>query len=274
MSADARTHTVTLADGSTVTGDILVLAAGAQPNFFHTPGAAEFAFPLYSLDDAERCAPGCCSSSRTSPHRPELIDEGALNFVVVGAGADRRRDRRRARRTGARRDAAALRRPRPRPPRGSSSSTSAHAPLGAFSDAAHAYATKQLDHRGVELMLGAGVTEVARDHVTLSGDTTIKTHLTVWGGGEMAAPVIAASGLPVGRGGRVDVDADLTVDGFPGVYAVGDAANIPDGDGGIAAAARQRRAAGRRLGRLQHPGRHRRRRTGPRSTTTTRASWR
>ncbi len=130
-----------------------------------------------------------------------------------------------------------------------------HAPLGAFSDAAHAYATKQLDHRGVELMLGAGVTEVAPDHVTLTGETTIKTHLTVWGGGEMAAPVVTGSGLPVGRGGRVTVATDLTVDGFPGVYAVGDVANILDDDGGSAAAARQRRTAGGRLGRGQHPGR-------------------
>jgi NADH dehydrogenase len=106
-----------------------------------------------------------------------------------------------------------------------------HSPLGAFSDAAHAYATKQLDRRGVELMLGAGVTEVAPDHVTLSGDTTIRTHLTIWGGGEMAAPIVASSGLPLGRGGRVDVLPDLTVAGFPGVYAVGDAANIPGADG-------------------------------------------
>ena len=33
---------------------MIVLAAGSQPNFFHTPGAEEFSFPLYSLDDAER----------------------------------------------------------------------------------------------------------------------------------------------------------------------------------------------------------------------------
>ena len=34
--------------------DVLVLAAGSQPNFFGTPGAAENSFPLYSLDDATR----------------------------------------------------------------------------------------------------------------------------------------------------------------------------------------------------------------------------
>ena len=30
------------------------MAAGAQPNFFGVPGAAEHAFPLYSVADAER----------------------------------------------------------------------------------------------------------------------------------------------------------------------------------------------------------------------------
>jgi NADH dehydrogenase len=38
-------------------------------------------------------------------------------------------------------------------------------------------------------------------------------------------------GLPQGRGGRIDVQFDLTVDGFPGVYVLGDFANIPSPDG-------------------------------------------
>jgi NADH dehydrogenase len=229
-SVDPRAHAVTLADGSTVSGDILVLAAGAQPNFFRTPGAEEFAFPLYSLSDAERVRSRVLQVFQDVEQAPELIAQGALTFVIVGAGA-----------TGVE-IAGAL-------------SELVHdvmplryntvdcfaakviivdlgpSPLGAFSDAAHAYASKQLDRRGVELMLGSGVTEVAPDHVTLKGGRTIPTHLTVWGGGEMAAPVIAGSGLPVGHGGRVTVGPDLTVDGFPGVYAIGDAANIP-GPGG------------------------------------------
>ena len=43
----------------------------------------------------------------------------------------------------------------------------------------------------------------------------------------MAAPVAGASGLPQGRGGRIDVAPDFTVAGFPGVLAIGDIANIP-----------------------------------------------
>ena len=43
-----------LSDGQTLTGSHLVMAAGARPNFFGVPGAAEHAFPLYSVADAER----------------------------------------------------------------------------------------------------------------------------------------------------------------------------------------------------------------------------
>ena len=41
-------------DGSLGAADHLVLAAGSQPNFFGVAGAAEHAFPLYSVTDAER----------------------------------------------------------------------------------------------------------------------------------------------------------------------------------------------------------------------------
>ena len=53
VAVDPVARSVTTASGETFTGDYLVLAAGSQPNFFGTPGA-EHAFPLYSLDDAER----------------------------------------------------------------------------------------------------------------------------------------------------------------------------------------------------------------------------
>src|SRR4051812_1463885 len=54
VAGDPQARAVTLAGGDTIEGDVLVLAAGAQPNFFHVEGAAEFAYPLYSLDQAKR----------------------------------------------------------------------------------------------------------------------------------------------------------------------------------------------------------------------------
>ena len=105
-----------------------------------------------------------------------------------------------------------------------------HAVLGPFSPDAHDYAAKQLQRRGVQLKLGTSAREIGPGHVTLSDGTTIQTHLTVWGGGLKAAPLAAGSGLGQGRGGRIDVQPDLTVEGVPSVYAIGDLANIPAAD--------------------------------------------
>jgi NADH dehydrogenase len=229
VAADAEAKTVTLADQSELAADAVVLAAGSQPNFFHTPGAEEFTFPLYSLDDAERLRSRVLQLFEDASRKPELVSEGALTFVVVGAGA-----------TGVEIAGALAELTHDVMPHVYQHLAIAgakvilvdlgHAVLGPFSDEAHDYAAKQLQRRGVQLRLGVAVKEVAAGHVTLSDGTTIPTHLTVWGGGLMAAPLAAKAGLPAGRGGRIDVRPDLTVEGFPGVYALGDVANIPFGD--------------------------------------------
>jgi NADH dehydrogenase len=229
VSADLEARSVTLADGSTIEGDVVVLAAGAQANFFHTTGAKEFTFPLYSLDDAERIRSRVLQLFQDASAKPDLVDQGALNFVIVGGGA-----------TGVESAGALAELVHDVMPHVYEQLAIAgarvilvdlgHAVLAPFSDEAHAYAAKQLQRRGVELKLGVSAKEIAADHVTLSDGTTIKTHLTVWGGGLMAAPLSAELGLTPGRGGRLDVQPDLTVEGFPGVYALGDFANIPSGD--------------------------------------------
>ncbi len=229
---DPHTRSVTVKTGETIAGDVLVVAAGAQPNFFHTPGADRYAFPLYSLADAERVRSRILQIFADVASRPELIERGALNFVVVGAGP-----------TGvevAGALAELIHDVMPHRYQDVDLSAAqvilvdlASDPLSAFSPAAHEYVTKQLGHRRVQLAMNSSCKQVARDHVVLSDGSTIRTHLTVWGGGEKAAAIVVDCGLPVGHGGRVDVNRDLTVPGFPGVYAVGDAANIPDSDGSV-----------------------------------------
>ena len=79
--------------------------------------------------------------------------------------------------------------------------------------------------------MGSGVAEIGPGHVTLTDGSTIRTRCVIWGGGLKAAPIAATSGLPQGRGGRIDVGRDFTVAGFPGVLVIGDIANIPAKDG-------------------------------------------
>ena len=85
-SIDPAARVVTTGSGGTFAGDYLVLAAGSQPNFFDTPGA-EHVFPLYSLDDAERLRSRVLTIFEDADRDPSLVEKGALNIVIVGAGA-------------------------------------------------------------------------------------------------------------------------------------------------------------------------------------------
>jgi NADH dehydrogenase len=229
-SVDPETHTVTTTDGDEYSGDALILAAGSQPNFFGTPGAEEHTFPLYSLDHAQRLRSRIIGLFEEADRDPELLDQGALNFVVVGGGP-----------TGVE-IAGALADLISDTMSGEYHKLDVskarihivdHGPelLGPFSDSAHEYVAKVLGRKGVQMHLGVGVTEVGAGHAALGDGSTIRTRCVVWGGGIKAPELAAAAGARQGRGGRIEVLDDLTVEGLPGVYAVGDVANIPSPDG-------------------------------------------
>src|SRR3954469_816603 len=229
-SLDPAARTVTTTDGHSFTGDAVVLAAGSQPHFFRTPGAQENAFPLYSLDDAQRLRSRILGVFEDADRDPALLDQGALNFVVVGGGATG------VEIAGALADLIADTMSIEYHDLAVSAAQIhivdlGHALLGPFSEHAHDYVAKVLGRKGVRMHLGVAVTEVAPGHVTLADGTVIRTRCVVWGGGIMAPPLAGASGLTQGRGGRVGVLEDLSGDGIPGVYAVGDMANIPGPDG-------------------------------------------
>ncbi|MFO0808211.1 MAG: FAD-dependent oxidoreductase [Gemmataceae bacterium] len=229
-AVDPSARTATTADGQTYRGDYLVLAAGARANFFNTPGADKYSFPLYSLDDGQRLRSRILQVFEDADRNPKLIAEGALNFVVVGAGP-----------TGVEMSGALaemIHDTMPNEYRDLAVSAAriylidhGHAVLAAFSEKAHDYAAKVLQRAGVQIRLGTGVSEVAPGHVVLSDGSVIKTRVVVWAGGLMAAAVAGKSGLVQGRGGRIDVQPDLTATGFPHVYALGDVANIPGASG-------------------------------------------
>jgi NADH:ubiquinone reductase (H+-translocating) len=230
QAVDPAGRSVTTADGRVHAGDAIVLAAGSQPNFFRTPGAAEHAFPLYSLDDAQRLRSRILVAFEEADRDESLIDQGALTFVVVGGGPTG------VELAGALAD---LVQETMAEEYHHLAVTAAQIHLidlgpkllGPFSDEAHDYAAKVLGRKGVRLHMGVAVTEVGAGHVTLADGTTIRTRCVVWGGGIMAPAVAGALPDAQGRGGRLMVSSDLCVAGAPGVYAAGDIANIPAPDG-------------------------------------------
>jgi NADH dehydrogenase len=230
ISADLKTRTVKTSDGKSYEGDFLVLACGSQVNFFGTPGADKYAYPLYSLRDAELLRSRLLMLLESADRNPSLIDQGALTIVVVGAGptgtetAGALGDLKRMVLAEVYRDldVSKIR---------IILVDTAGSVLKAFSEKSRAYATRTLQQRGVELLLGVGVKEVRHDHVLLSNGNKILTRTTIWAGGLKAASLSGAMGIQTGDGGRIEVQPDFSVKGFEGVFALGDFANIGGVDG-------------------------------------------
>ena len=225
INVDPDTRTIATRQGERYRGDFLVLAAGSQANFFGTSGAKENAYPLYSVEDAQRLRSRILSVFEDADRDPQLVEQGALNFVVVGGGATGTEI------AGALADMINFTMPAEY---GDLALTRARiyvvdhgqALLVPFPVQAHDYAARVLQEKGVRLRMGVAVKEVASDHVLLSDGTSIQTRTTIWAGGLMASPLAANSKLPLGRGGRIEVRPDLTVEGFPRIYALGDFANV------------------------------------------------
>ena len=89
------------------------------------------------------------------------------------------------------------------------------------------FAVRELRGRGIEFRTGTTVERVTDRSVTLSGGETIPTRTLAWTAGVKPHPVVARLGLPL-REGRIEVDRFMQVAGHDNVWAIGDAAAVPD----------------------------------------------
>jgi NADH dehydrogenase len=211
--------------------EYLVLALGAVVNFFHTPGADQYAFPLYTMDDAIRLKEHILKTLEAVDKNPAPMDDGALNFCVVGGGP-----------TGVELAGALvellhteLKEDYPNLPVDNAQVLLyEHSPnlLGTFAPKLESYARTALEERGVKVHTGTGVAKIGPTSIDLSTGVTVKTHTPVWAAGLQASPVVNSLGVELAHGGRIPVGPDLQVKGHPGVFAIGDIAAMTDGKTG------------------------------------------
>src|ERR1041385_5236657 len=212
-------------DSDEITFDYLVLAGGATVNYFGTPGAAEHAFPLYTLMNAVKLRNHVMQRFEAADRDPAAIDDGALIFVIVGAGP-----------TGVETAGALFALfynllPNDYHALATEKSRIIIVEMGqevlaAFKENLREYAQGELKERGVELRLGEAVAEVGPTSVKLKSGEEIKAHTLIWAAGVQSSPLARMLGMPQGRGGRVKLNPDLSVPDHPEVFVVGDMGEV------------------------------------------------
>lgn len=225
---DLAGREVRFAEMAPLTYDYLVLGLGAGVNFFGVEGAAEHALPMYTLADALRLKDHVLQKWEDADRDPALVEDGAVNVVIVGGGPtgiETAGALAELYRTNFTEDYRTI----PQDQARIVLVEAGPALLPMFRSGIRSYAKKALEDRGVEVLLGEVVASVGPTRVTLKSGTEIKAHTLVWGAGLQASPVGSGLGVELQRGGRIPVEADLSVAGHPEVFAVGDIAWIVDG---------------------------------------------
>lgn len=207
--------------------DHLVLALGSVTNFFGLPGVATHALPMKNLADAAALHAHVVDKLEHADMEPDpAARRELLTFVVVGggfAGVETAAELNDFVRDSARyypgirspdlRVVLVHRGPRILPE---------------VSEALSAYALEKLRSRGVEVRLDTRIEAYTGGEARLSGGEAIASRTLVWTAGTAANPLLDVVDVPRASGGRVEVTETLEIRGRPGLWALGDCADVPD----------------------------------------------
>ena len=89
------------------------------------------------------------------------------------------------------------------------------------------YAQRKLEERGIEVMAHSRVTSYDGSTIEIAGGKRLGARTLIWTAGTMPNPLISMLPCAIERG-RVKVAAELAVPDWPGVWALGDCALVPD----------------------------------------------
>lgn len=231
IDLERRTVTSHLVNRTTVTEfDSLIVAAGAGQSYFGNNQFARFAPGMKTIDDALELRGRILGAFEQA----ELSEDPAeraqlLTFVVVGAGPTGVELAGQIAELSHHTLKGAFRRINP---------SDAHvilldgapAVLPVYGGKLSRKAEERLRKLDVDIQLHAMVTNVDADGLTVKDkdgtERRIESHCKVWSAGVQASPLgkqlAEQSGTEVDRAGRVKVNPDLSLPGYPNVFVVGD----------------------------------------------------
>jgi NADH dehydrogenase len=209
-----------------LTYDHLVLALGAVTNFYHTPGLEAHALMMKTLGDAILVRNRVIDALELADNQSdELARRTTLTVVVAGGGFAG------AESVGAVNDF--LREGMKFYPHLKEEMLRVvlvhpgEVILPELGESLGRYAQRQLARRGVEIRLKTKVKSYDGHEVALDDGTKIPTRMLIWTAGVTPPALLADLPCALQRG-RVVADECLRVPNWPGVWALGDCALVPD----------------------------------------------
>ncbi len=206
--------------------DYLVLAMGSITGYHNVPGAEQYSFPLKDLANAMVLRSHVIDMfERADLEQDPDVRKRLLTFAVVGGGY-----------TGIEvaaelNDFVSFSRRFYKHVKKDEVKVVVVDPgdriMHEMSEGLAEYGLKLLKKRGMEFRLQTRVSAVTPESVEIQDGDKIETHTAIWAAGTAPQPVIAA--LPIAdKRGRIEVNDYMEVAGYPGVWALGDCALIPD----------------------------------------------
>lgn len=219
-------HTLQVA-GEKIGYDYLVLAPGAETNFYNIPGAKEFALPLKSLEDARKIKNKCIATlEQASRVEDRLERKKMLSFSVVGGGP-----------TGVELVAELY--------EFLIETFSHYYPpdliedisitlvqkdaelLPQFSKKLREKSLHVIQKKGIQVMLNAEVKEVKEKEIILNTGN-LPSYTTIWVAGIKPIDLTWQGSAPELKNGKIIVNEYLELKDYKNVFALGDAAYLED----------------------------------------------
>jgi len=207
--------------------DHLVLALGSKTNFQNIPGLADYAFPMRTLGDAMMLRNHIIDVFEHADLQEDPRQHGAmLTFVVAGGGfagvetVAELRDFALAAQS-------FYRNVRPQEVRVLLVHSGARI-LPEIGESLADYALKRLIEKGVEVRLSTRVTSATAEWVELLSKERISTNSLIWTAGVKPSALLSTLPCPLTKQGSIIVNEHLEVAQYPGVWALGDCAAVPN----------------------------------------------
>ena len=225
ISVDHKNRTIKLDSSEVLAFDQLIVALGSVTADFSIPGVAEYALGMKSVSEALAIR---AEVMRRFEDLCRFEDDTSFSISVVGGGP-----------TGVEMAGAFA-----ELVRGPLKNDQAHAAahirinlieagpriLPMFSEKLSARAKKDLEKLGVNVLLNTAVAELKPRSIIVKDGNEIASEVTIWAAGVKGEPAGGLLNLPL-VSTRIDVDQNLQVKNYPGIFAIGDISGFVGKDG-------------------------------------------